>query len=188
MEQSPRADVMELLSCRARLDAGGSGRACGPPRLGFLVSGPSFGYTCVLRAVGLILWESAAFSAPSTSLESEAAQVAAACPSWPAPRPVLPHCPGSGLCGHSHQTAGHTEVYRGFPSLPGCPGLGERPGLVARRGGSLRRWSQRRWGYRVAAPKCEGASEPQGQSSWMVKRRWPHSPSRFCHKMTFKVC
>lgn len=39
------------------------------------------------RAVGLILRESAALSAPSTSLESEAAQVAAACPSWPALSP-----------------------------------------------------------------------------------------------------
>ena len=51
-------------------------------------------YVCAPRAVGLILWESAAFSAPGTSLESEAAQVAAACPSSPAPRPVLPHCVG----------------------------------------------------------------------------------------------
>lgn len=39
------------------------------------------------RAVGLTLRESAALSAPSTSLESEAAQVAAACPSWPALSP-----------------------------------------------------------------------------------------------------
>ena len=38
-------------------------------------------------AVGLILWESPASSAPSTSLESEAAQGAAACPSWPALSP-----------------------------------------------------------------------------------------------------
>ena len=44
------------------------------------------------RAVGLILWESAAFSAPSTSLESEAARGPLPVPrgQHSAPRPLLP--------------------------------------------------------------------------------------------------